>query len=525
MEKQQIVIGTRGSQLALWQAHYTKNILEEKGFEVKLQIIKTSGDISQAWNLSFEKMEGKGFFTKELEDALLNKEIDLAVHSCKDLPTEYPQGLTIGAYSYRDNPKDVLLIKPEAYDASSAIPLKKGTLVGTSSARRKNQLLAHRPDLELKDLRGNVPTRIEKLQRGDYDAIVLAAAGLRRLAIEADGLIEVELGAPLYIPAPAQGILAYQIRENDDKMAAVCELLHDADAYSTVQLERDILKEFHGGCQIPLGVYVAKACDETHLWISKGEQWDAPVKRVFGRIPSTDIPSAESLVKQFQQITPQSVFISRQVSPGDIFHDWLSASGFSVAGQSLIDIRYIDFEYPNSADWLFFTSKNGVKSFFEKVVFEKGKAPKMAAINKGTAMDIVQAGYDVSFIGTDTDTTRTIHQFAPLASGKILFPKAQNSANNLSAIVQSLGLDAENLIVYTNTAIEHVEKRSEAILVFTSPMNAKAYFDAHALQAHQKVVSIGPATSKELSRLGISYYESYDPMPWSLSDAVMWLSK
>jgi uroporphyrinogen-III synthase len=300
--------------------------------------------------------------------------------------------------------------------------------------------------------------------------------------------------------------------------------LHDADAYETVQLERDILKGFHGGCQIPLGVYVANAGHEIHLWISKGEQWDTPVKRVFGRMPSSNIPTAESLVNQFQQITPQSVFISRQVTTGDIFYDWLSASGFSVSGQSLIDINYLDFEYIGDADWLFFTSKNGVKAFFEKVTFENGKSPKIAAINKGTAMDIVQADYDVSFIGTSSDTTETIRHFATIASGTVLFPKAQNSAQDLPALARELGLNAASLVVYTNQAKVEIEERNEAILVFTSPMNVSAYFEKFSLKNDQQVVSIGPSTSKALEKFGVKYYESFDPMPWSLSDAVMWLS-
>jgi hydroxymethylbilane synthase len=155
-----IIIGTRGSELALWQANYTKELLEEKGCEVEIKIIQTSGDKTQDWNTSFDKLEGKGFFTKELEEALLRKEIDLAVHSHKDLPTVNPEGLIIAGVSKRKDPSELLLIKKSAVDKDQKFSLKKSALVGTSSARRKSQLLAFRPDVKVTDLRGNVPTRI-----------------------------------------------------------------------------------------------------------------------------------------------------------------------------------------------------------------------------------------------------------------------------------------------------------------------------------------------------------------------------
>ena len=164
-----IIIGTRGSDLALWQANFTKDLLEKQGHEVTIKIIETKGDTSQQWNTSFDKLEGKGFFTKELEDALLNKTIDVAVHSHKDLPTENPDGLIIAGVSSRENPADWLIMRDEAEDTAKKFNLKHGAKVGTSSARRKSQLLSFRPDVEIADLRGNVPTRINKLREGQYE--------------------------------------------------------------------------------------------------------------------------------------------------------------------------------------------------------------------------------------------------------------------------------------------------------------------------------------------------------------------
>ncbi|MGZ4038227.1 MAG: hydroxymethylbilane synthase, partial [Bacteroidia bacterium] len=151
-----IVIGTRGSDLALWQANYTKTLLEQKGCTVELKIIATQGDRTQQWNTAFDKLEGKGFFTKELEEELLAGTIDVAVHSHKDLPTVSPEGLIIAGVSQREDPTELLLIRKECVDDSKKFSLRENAVVGTSSARRKSQLLAFRPDVQLRDLRGNV---------------------------------------------------------------------------------------------------------------------------------------------------------------------------------------------------------------------------------------------------------------------------------------------------------------------------------------------------------------------------------
>ena len=171
---QHIIIGSRGSDLALWQAHHVKSQLEKLGCTVELKIIVTQGDAIQ--HLSFDKLEGKGFFTKEIEVALLNKSIDLAVHSHKDLETNPPAGLMIACVSEREDPADLLLIAKSAVDKKNDWTLKTNAIVGTSSARRKSQVVRFREDVEIKDLRGNVPTRIQKLRDGNYDAILLAKA-------------------------------------------------------------------------------------------------------------------------------------------------------------------------------------------------------------------------------------------------------------------------------------------------------------------------------------------------------------
>lgn len=251
-----IRIGTRGSKLALWQAHFTQAKLAEIGVDSELLILKTRGDLIQ--HLGFDKMEGKGFFTKEIEEALLRGDIDLAVHSMKDLPTQAPEGLVITAVSYRENPADLLLIRPEAVDAGKIFKLKENAIVGTSAARRKAQMLDFRPDVQMKDIRGNVPTRVEKLREGQFDAIFLAAAGVNRLEMDLSDLEMVSLHPFEFVPAPAQGVLAWQTNRDDVAVRTILKKIHHSEVAAVTNVERRVLQLLDGGCQLPLGVHCVR---------------------------------------------------------------------------------------------------------------------------------------------------------------------------------------------------------------------------------------------------------------------------
>lgn len=273
-----IRIGTRGSKLALWQAEFTQRQLDDHGVDSELVIIKTKGDNIQ--HLSFDKIEGKGFFTKELEESLLNGEVDMAVHSMKDLPTEQPAGLVLAAVSYRENPADWLILRKEAAQKGKLLNLSDNAVVGTSSARRKAQMLTLRPDVELKDIRGNVPTRLDKLRNGDFDAILLAAAGLQRLEIPLDDFTVVPFNPTEFVPAPAQGVLAFQCREEDKETRRVLAKLHHPDVAACTNVERKVLQLIGGGCHAPLGVFCK--CDNAgnyHAWAAYAKAWDQPIRR------------------------------------------------------------------------------------------------------------------------------------------------------------------------------------------------------------------------------------------------------
>jgi hydroxymethylbilane synthase len=264
-----IVIGSRGSDLALWQANHVRKQLEDLGHEIEIKVIVTQGDAIQ--HLSFDKLEGKGFFTKEIETALLEGTIDLAVHSHKDLETNPPKGLMIAAVSEREDPSELLLINNSKVDLTQEWNLVEKGIIGTSSARRKSQVIRFRPDLEIKDLRGNVPTRIQKLRDGNYDAILLAKAGVDRLQLDlSDFHVEV-LDPTVVIPAPAQGVLALQIRESDTELFEILQQINHPEVAQRIGVERKVLNLLEGGCQLPLGVY----CEtESKVYVSHAKNWE-----------------------------------------------------------------------------------------------------------------------------------------------------------------------------------------------------------------------------------------------------------
>lgn len=249
--KRRIVIGTRGSELALWQADYVARRLREAypGLDVRLTRVTTKGD--RILDVPLAKLGGKGLFTKELESAMLAGEIDLAVHSLKDMPTELPEGLAIAAVTARLDAGDAFV--SNRFASFAALP--PGARVGTSSLRRRAQILAARPDLSVPDLRGNVNTRLAKLDAGEFDAVVLAAAGLRRLGFEAR--IRETLPRAVMLPAVGQGALAVETRADDAETRAMLAFLDDEDTARCAAAERAFLARVEGGCQVPVGVYAA----------------------------------------------------------------------------------------------------------------------------------------------------------------------------------------------------------------------------------------------------------------------------
>ena len=240
-------IGSRGSKLALWQANHVAALLREKGHAVEIETIKTTGD--KILDVSLAKVGTKGMFTKEIEEALADKRVDLAVHSLKDVPTELQPEFTLAAIMKREDPRDAFIsVKYSAIDE-----LPKGAKVGTSSLRRQCQLKALRPDLEIFPLRGNVDTRLRKLESGEYDAIILAAAGVKRLGL--DRYVRSRVAPEIMCPAVGQGALAIETRAGDTETLGHIEFLNHAETRRAIECERALLGSLGGGCQVPIGAH------------------------------------------------------------------------------------------------------------------------------------------------------------------------------------------------------------------------------------------------------------------------------
>jgi len=250
-------IGSRGSQLALWQANHVAALLRAKGHTVEIEVIKTTGD--KITSVALAKVGTKGMFTKEIEDALHDHRVDLAVHSLKDVPTDLAHEFELAAIMKREDPRDAFIsVRFSALDE-----LPHGAKVGTSSLRRQCQLKSVRPDLEIFPLRGNVDTRIRKLESGEYDAIILAAAGVRRLGLETH--VRSRISVDVMCPAVGQGALAIEIRRGDLQTRKLLAFLNDVDTHAAIDCERALLGSLGGGCQVPIGAYAEVHSGRLHL--------------------------------------------------------------------------------------------------------------------------------------------------------------------------------------------------------------------------------------------------------------------
>jgi len=296
-----IRIGTRGSKLALWQANNLKDQLASIGVSSTLEIIKTKGDNIQ--HLGFDKMEGKGFFTKEIEDALIANKIDVAVHSLKDLPTDSHPELAISGVSLRANPGDILIIHPKHVDTANIIKVKAGARIGTSSIRRKVQLKQFDGSINLVDIRGNGPTRISKVRSGEVDGVVLAAAGVERLNIDISDLEVVRFNPLEFVPAPAQGVIGYQCRKADKVNRTIIKDIHRSEVSVCTNIERKILNLLDGGCQLPLGAFCTRdANGHFHCTAILGSEPGQPIARTSAS-RSTSAGMAEHIYTSLKNIS------------------------------------------------------------------------------------------------------------------------------------------------------------------------------------------------------------------------------
>lgn len=522
-----LIIGTRGSELALWQANFVKDRLAEISIEAELKIIKTQGDIVQ--HLRLDKLEGKGFFTKELEEELLSGQIDLAVHSHKDLPTVNPPGLIIAAVSEREDPSELLIVHKDCVDITKRLSLKHNATVGTSSNRRKAQLLSLRPDLEFEDLRGNLQTRVQKLRDEKYDAIVLAKAGIARINMELSDFHLEEIAPVEVVPAPAQGVLAIQIRESDQELFDILQQINDKEVAEAISVERKVLNLFDAGCHAPLGSYCRKKDGVFQSWTSIADTNEDFPDRVFLESDSTE-GMAEKIFSKYQKDRklPSSVFITRDLAENSYLARFLKKHDIAVDARSLIrifpTINKLDSFILKRADWIFFNSKNAIEHFFKLDPWILKKT-KIGVLGRGSEDTLRKFNRIADFSGDNLgiDTEGIAQEFAKLVDGQtVLIPRAEGS---LQTIQKALTENTKiiDMPIYETVIEEEVDKSNAQVLIFTSPSNVEAYFRENLADPDQKIICIGYSTAKAIEALGLKYTLPYTPDEIGLAEAVFGL--
>ena len=458
-------------------------------------------------------MEGKGFFTKEIENALLKNKIDLAVHSLKDLETDQPKGLCIAAIPKREDADDVLLINSNSVDESQVFNVIKSPVVGTSSARRKNQLLLFREDVVIKDMRGNVPTRINKLRTKEYDAIVLAKAGLNRLKIDLSEFYVQELSVNSFIPAPGQGALALQTRESDKDLKRILEKISHKDSQENVNFEREILNGINGSCHSPLGVYSVKDQNGVRTsWVSYSDKVNETPIRFISK--SSDTKAIVNKINS--KIYPFSIWISRILAKDSVFNKLTKSSPISLTAESLIEMKILKIDSLPSCDWIFINSAFAVNS----IMYLKNslKSKKIAAFGQSTAKYLQKSGLKVEFVGegVPSDVAQSFSSILK-SEEKVFFPSSNRSLGTVQSVLEN-----RNKIVLETYQTLLIDKKVENhdFLVFTSPSNVEAFLLSNKVK-NQKIISIGPSTTKALNNAGIiNILESFQSTELALADAV-----
>ncbi|MBI3117465.1 MAG: hydroxymethylbilane synthase, partial [Candidatus Hydrogenedentes bacterium] len=495
-----VIIGSRGSELALAQTHFIAGELRklDAHIEVEVRVISSRGDTIQ--DVPLAKVGGKGIFTKELEVALLDGTIDLAVHSLKDLPTELPRGLCIGAIPPRENPRDVLVSR--RYPSLAALPQK--ARVGTSSQRRQVQLLAYRPDLQILDIRGNVPTRVRKLEEGQFDAIVLAAAGLNRLGLS--HLITEVLPPQVMLPAVGQGALAVELREDNTWLRELLAQLNDTATAAAVTAERALLQGLGGGCQTPLGALAevrdgglsltAIICgpaggEALRVYLERPMEQAAEAGREAAAqlldmgahlVDATSpprLPRSGEDAASTHPLAGRRVTVTRAMTQVSGLAQQLETLGADVFAFPTIEVRSVDVSGPipppDAVNWIIFTSANAVQYFQEalaatSVKLESYHRCSICAIGPATAEAVLRRGLPVTLQPEEAVAESILQAFialdGTLKGQRILMPRGAKAREFLPDALREHGADVLEIIVYDTVPAQVSEKEVEALLAF-----------------------------------------------------------
>ncbi len=517
-----IVFGSRGSDLALTQSRQVAERLRAAtGVDYRIEVIETKGD--RVLDQPLPSIGGKGLFTAELEAALHEGRIDVAVHSMKDLPVQDVPGLTVGGVPPRAHAVDVLVDDPAREDPSMPlVPLRAGSRVGTSSHRRRAALFGARPDLTFADVRGNVPTRVEKVRRGDYAGVMLAAAGLDRLALDLRGLRRIELPAAISTPAPAQGALAVQCRSDDARVRALLRSLHDPITARCAHAERDLLARLGGGCSMPLGALVSPS--------ERGHRLQAvlfanpivqPEAREGVRIDDEGHDLDAMIERAAQRLRPligdplagRSVVLLRPDGDGGELAAALQVAGakvttLAVTRSEAIAIDAARLPALRRGRVLAFSSVRGVERFFalakaagddlrEVMIFAGGPATADAVRAHGHACRTPVEGSGGAALA------RCLLATTPRPNA-VLFACAEERHGAFEAELRQQAVDVLALPVYRLVPVAdlQVPPLAGGAVVFTSPSAVRA-FAARAHDAKARCLALGPTTAAAMTAAGL----------------------
>ncbi len=528
-----IRIGTRGSQLALAQARWTAQRLRDAhgdAVEPELVVLKTRGDKLQ--HLALAKLDDKGFFTREIEQALMDGSVDLAVHSLKDLPSEQPPGLALAAIPEREDPADLLLGRDGEVQGR--------VRVGTSSLRRQLQVLEGHPQWKVVPVRGNVPTRVNHLREGRTEKLVLAAAGVRRLGLDLGGLAVERLDPARCVPAPGQGALGLQIRDGDEEMKALLAPLHHAETAQAVEGERCFLQKAGGGCNLPLGAWARREDGAWRLsvclgargwqpgetaslqrgeftgedpvalakaaWQDLGQGWTAASAPTGPRV----ILTASEPVAQRQAASFRSAGMGVVLAPLIRIQDMMDEQELETAVAAL-----------GPGDWLVFTSGAAARAFLERV--SASALPfgiRAAAIGAATAREVERLGLAVEWICPGNGSAAFVEAFPACKEGAppehFLLPCAEDAREVIPQALQDRGHRVTRLPLYRAVpadpdAIRAALDVDADFILFSSPSGVSIFW-ALDIELPGKPIALGPATAQALVEKGV------DPLVADLPD-------
>lgn len=542
-----LIVGTRTSNLARWQSEFVINLLQKAwpDLQCALRPFQTKGD--RTLDRPLPEIGGKGLFTAELERALLAGEIDIAVHSLKDLPVDNPPGLTIGAIPPREEVNDLLV----ARDGATMTTLAPGAVVGTSSLRRQAQILAVRPDLLVRSIRGNVETRMRKVHEGDYDAAVLAVAGLRRLDLDHDE--EAILPLDLMLPAPGQGALAVQCRAGDAQTLALLKAIDDPGARQATTAERRFLQAMGGGCSAPIAAHAVQRNGEWEMEALVASPNGGALIRVSarGRDPislavelaaqareqgadniisalraAPEAPTAAAtralpldgvrvVVTRAKEQAPELAGKLQQQGAQPILFPTIRIAPFDDSAELDEAIRSLP-----QFDWVIFTSVNGVTLFFEQMK-ALGLTPthfagvRVAAIGPATAGALRARQVEADFVPAEYVAERIAEGLGNVSGSRILLPRAEQARTALTEQLRAGGALVTEVASYRTLPETLEEGAARALEVadvftFTSASTVKNFValiggrsQALALAENNLVACIGPITAAAARKLGL----------------------